>query len=93
MTHKTYFKTPPIRLTGKAKTEFRKRVAERAGEICEKCGVFAPRLWNGAFNLLWCGHVSHIRSYGAGGGDEMDEDNNNVEWLCCACHREKHGGV
>ena len=81
-------KHKPIRLKGKAKTEFRRKVAERAGEFCDVCGVHAPRLWRGRFNRLWCGHVAHIKSYGAGGGDTMD----NVKWKCNYCHIEiEHG--
>lgn len=71
-----------IRLKGKKKTEFRKAVAKRALEFCEVCGGHAPRLWMGRFNRLWCGHVAHIKSYGAGGGDTMD----NVKWKCNHCH-------
>ena len=75
-------KIKPIRLKGKAKTEFRKKVFKRAGGMCHDCGNYAPRLWHGVFNRLWCGHVSHIKSYGAGGGDTMD----NVHWKCNECH-------
>ena len=78
----------PIRLKGKAKTEFRRAVAKRANEFCEECGVHAPRLFQGYFNSMWCGHVAHIKSYGAGGGDTMD----NVKWKCNHCHIEKEHG-
>ena len=85
---RAYPKNITLRLTGKKKTEFRKAVAERALEFCEICGVHAPRLWRGHFNRLWCGHVAHIKSYGAGGGDTMD----NVKWKCNHCHIEiEHG--
>ena len=74
-------------LKGKAYTEFRKKVAERAGEFCEECGVHAPRLFRGYFNLIWCGHVAHIKPRKKG-GDTMD----NVRWLCYHCHIEKEHG-
>ena len=82
----------PLRLKGKAKTEFRRDVAERAGERCEAikpngkvCGVHAPLKWNGVF---YSGHVCHIKSYGAGGGDTMD----NVYYGCPKCHLENEHG-
>ena len=60
-----------IALKGRAYTEFRKKLAERAREHCEnpKCGVYAPRLWHGHFNLYW--------SRGSGGDDVLS----NVRWL------------
>lgn len=83
-----------ITLKGKAYTEFRRKVAKRAKEHCEKCGLHAPRLWYGVFNLWWCGNVAHIKSRGAGGDDTMGENgsDNNVRWLCFECHRKEHDG-
>ena len=81
-------KTKPIRLKGKAKTEFRRAVAERAKYHCEDCGCHAPSLVYGVFDVFNCGHVAHIKSYGAGGGDTMD----NVKWKCNHCHIEKEHG-
>lgn len=80
-------KNKPIRLKGKKYTEFRKDLADRAGEQCETCGIPVPRLFNGYFHAYWCGHVSHIKSRGAGGSDTMD----NVKWECFECHSAKHG--
>lgn len=80
-------KTKPIRLRGKVKTEFRKKMGEAAGQMCQGhgCYVFAPIKGDTVFNM---GHLSHIKGYGAGGGDTED----NVEWLCYSCHiLKKHG--
>ena len=71
-----------IRLKGKAKTEFRREVAERAKYHCENCGRHTPSLIYGVFDVFNCGHVSHIKSYGSGGGDTLD----NVKWKCYKCH-------
>lgn len=85
---KSYFKEKPIRLKGKAKTEFRREVGERSIELCESCGCYAPISFYGVFDLYICGHLSHIKSYGAGGGDTHD----NVKWQCYDCHiNKKHG--
>jgi hypothetical protein len=77
-----------IRLIGKAYTDFRKNVHNRAHGMCEKCGDWSPYLLGGRFDLIQCGHISHIKSRGAGGSDTMD----NGEWLCFWCHRAKHDG-
>lgn len=77
-----------VRLKGKAYTEFRKAVYEREQGICQGCRQYAPLLWGGVFNEYRCGHVSHKKSRGAGGGDTMD----NVKWLCFDCHRAEHDG-
>ena len=77
-------KIKTLRLYGKAKTEFRRKVAERALEFCDVCGWYAPLKWDGVFDS---GHVAHIKSYGAGGGDTMD----NVKWKCPDCHGKEHG--
>jgi len=80
-------KNKPIRLRGRAKTRFRYEVAIRANMTCEVCKRHAPLLINGKFNQ-WCGQVAHIKGYGAGGGDTMD----NVKWKCCYCHLEAEHG-
>ena len=84
----------PILLTGKAKTEFRRAVAERAGERCEtirpdgsRCNIHAPRLIYGVFDVFNCGHVAHIKRRNVG-GDVMS----NVLWKCYNCHiGNEHG--
>ena len=72
----------PVRLKGKAKSEFRRAVAERANFKCEDCGRYVPSLIYGVFCVFNCGHVAHIKSYGVGGGDTME----NVKWKCYSCH-------
>jgi 5-methylcytosine-specific restriction endonuclease McrA len=84
-------KKKPIRLKGKAYSEFRKQVFDRAEGLCEDCGRWVPLytpLEHG-FNVLACGHVAHIKSHGAGGGDTLD----NVRWLCYECHILKEHGL
>ena len=78
MTHKTYFKNPPIRLKGEALTELRWQCFERDAGICQRCGVYAP--WDG----FWVsrGHMAHVKSRGVGGSDTLD----NVVWKCASCH-------
>jgi 5-methylcytosine-specific restriction endonuclease McrA len=85
---KPYPKQKPVRKTGKEYHKFRVEVFNRYGGICQKCKNPAPLEWDGEFNLYYCGHVSHIKSHGAGGGDRMD----NVTWLCYECHIEKEHG-
>jgi hypothetical protein len=78
-----------IKLTGKKYTEFRRELCHQANSTCETCGEYAPLLWNGVFDEYWCGHVSHIRSRGAGGNDDFE----NCKWQCFDCHRAKHDGM
>lgn len=80
-------KPKTIRLKGKAYTEFRKSVHDRAGGECEQCGRHAPLLVDGRFHPIYCGHVSHKKSIGAGGNDILD----NVCWHCPKCHGMHHG--
>ena len=84
-----YPKIKPVRLFGKAKTEFRRKTGKTAKEVCQTCGRFAPiKHPIFGYNLKYVGHLSHIKSYGAGGGDTSD----NVKWECWYCHIEiKHG--
>ena len=81
-------KQKAIRLKGKAYTLFRKAVHDRARGMCEECGMWAPRLIDGRFDLYRCGHVRHIKSKGSGGSDTLE----NVEWWCWNCHRAEHDG-
>ena len=80
-------KNIPVKLTGKAKTEFRRKVANRAGEKCEVCGVHAPSLVYGVFDVFNSGHVSHIKRRNIG-GDVLS----NVMWKCYHCHIIKEHG-
>lgn len=73
-----YPKNKPIRLTGKKKRKLRQDCYERAGGHCEECDAPAP--WDGG--VMYRGHMAHIKSYGAGGGDTLD----NVKWKCATCH-------
>ena len=82
-------KNKPIRLKGKAYTKFRLEVCEAHHWRCDKCHLFTPPVdRDGVFDVFTCGHVSHIKSRGAGGGDTLD----NVGWECYDCHIvKKHG--
>ena len=81
-----YPKKKPVRLKGKAYTEFRYKVFFRAGGICQDCKKWAGIKGPDVFSI---GHVAHIKSRGAGGGDTMD----NVRWLCYQCHILKDHGL
>lgn len=84
-------KNKPVRLKGKAYTEFRREVYNQANGICSDCGMYAPLVdpISFCFEVFTCGHVSHIKSRGAGGGDTMD----NVRWKCYSCHILKEHGL
>ena len=79
-------KPKTIRLKGKAYTKFRKEVFDREKGLCQDCGQYVSLLCDGKFITVFCGHVSHIKSHGAGGGDTLD----NVKWKCFKCHRKEH---
>ena len=88
-----------IKLTGKAKTQLRKDLHDRAKGKCESCNKHLPLyIFDHAgepyFDEFRCGHVSHIKSRGAGGDDTMGENGseNNVIWECFECHRARHDG-
>ena len=78
-------KQKAIRLYGKAKTEFKRGLyLNRAKSRCETCKKPVPL----AGTVFQIAHLSHIKSYGAGGGDT--EDNCLIE--CYKCHIEgRHG--
>jgi len=80
-------KTP--RFKGRAYSKFRLMVSIHFGERCLSCGGYAPLFdRDGVYDVFTCGHVSHIRSKGAGGGDTIE----NVRWECYECHiNRKHG--
>ena len=85
-----FFKQKTIRLKGKAYTEFRAKVFEKYGGKCQKCRCKAPLYdQDGQFSWKTCGHVSHIKGRGAGGGDVME----NVKWLCPKCHLQGEHGL
>lgn len=80
-------KPKTLRLRGKAYREFREQVFARAKGHCENCGIYVPlRSPCEGYSIFECGHVAHIRSRGAGGGDELS----NVRWLCFKCHTLEH---
>ena len=58
----------------------RKFACDRAMSHCEHCGQWCP---------LANGHLHHVISRGAGGGDLAD----NVLWLDYLCHHKKHMGL
>jgi len=72
-----------IALKGKAYSELRKALYERAKGYCETCCKYAPLLdHEGQFDIFACGHVSHIKSKGAGGDDSME----NCLYECFSCN-------
>lgn len=66
-------KPKTVRLKGKAMEQLRWQVYRRANGFCETCGK-----WVGFAD----GHLSHIKSRGAGGGDTLE----NTRWKCVECH-------
>ena len=94
---KTFFKQKPIRLKGKAKTEFRKKVFEHFNGRCQgvlpdgsQCEERPPLMdSDGVFDVFTCGHVSHIKSVGSGGEDILE----NVLYKCYNCHINKEHGL
>ena len=82
-------KPKTVRLNKKEYAKFRIEVFQRENGICQECGKFVPAIMhNGGYDMFLCGHVAHIRSRGAGGGDTPD----NVKWMCFECHRREHDG-
>ena len=89
MTFNPQPKNKPVRLKGKKKAEFKARVYKRDGGKCQdpKCDT-PDRVLPRSGSVFEFAHLSHIKSYGAGGGDTMD----NVKWKCNHCHIEiEHG--
>ena len=70
-------KKKTVRLTGKALGRLRIQTHNRADGKCEACGRVTP---------VDVGHLSHVRSRGAGGADTLD----NTEWNCSECHGGEH---
>jgi len=82
-------KIKPIRLKGAEYQRFRRKVFLRYGGACVSCNKPAPLYdSDGQFNIFSCGHVAHIKSHGAGGGDTLD----NARWKCFDCHIGKEHG-
>lgn len=75
-------------LKGKAYSNLRKALYDRAGGRCEnpECknkGKPLPLFDSeGQFDIFSCGHVSHIKSKGAGGDDSME----NCLYECFSCN-------
>ena len=80
------WKPKTIRLYGRDYKEFRESLFNRACGCCEDCGRYVPLYIDGEFDQYYCGHVSHIKSRGAGGEDTLD----NAKWKCFDCHRREH---
>ena len=71
-----------VRLYGKALTDLRQRVYERAGGWCEL--MIAKDCWR---STTWdAGHMHHKRHRSLGGSDTM----RNCVWSCPSCHRKEH---
>jgi hypothetical protein len=73
--------TNRVRLHGPEKTQLRADVYLRAKGFCERqlpgCIGYTP--WKS-------GHLSHVRSVGAGGADTAE----NTLWSCAGCHMKSH---
>ena len=69
-----------IKLSVKGYQELREEACKRAMGHCESCFSWCP---------MSNGHLHHVRSRGAGGGDVID----NVMWLCYMCHDKEHRGL
>jgi 5-methylcytosine-specific restriction endonuclease McrA len=68
------------KLTRRQWEERRIEVWEREFGCCQGCGRFVP---------IVEGHPHHIKSRGAGGGDEAE----NIALLCFECHDAIHRGL
>lgn len=79
-------KPTTTRLKGKDYTAFRKSVYNRASGLCETCQMPAPLTVEGVFDIFTCGHVSHIKHRGSGGGDTLD----NARLECFCCHNKRN---
>ncbi len=83
--HNPQIKQKPVRLYGKDKKSFKLGLyLGRALRQCETCGKYVP-LTGTVFEIA---HLSHIKGYGAGGGDTPE----NCLIQCYDCHiNKKHG--
>ena len=85
---KSYPKPKRTKLSIKEYQQLRKDCCKRAWEHCELCGGWCPAKE---------GHIHHIKSRGAGGGDDFhwqkDHPDNNVLWVCYICHNKTHMGL
>ena len=74
-----------IKLTGKAYSNLRKALHDRAKGRCEnpECRKRLPLFdAEGQFDIFTCGHVSHKKSKGAGGDDSLE----NCLYECFTCN-------
>ena len=79
-------KKQPIRLSGRAYTEFKKKLYMKHGGRCFKCNTWKPLTVDGRFNEYRCAHVSHIVPRSRGGEDTEK----NCRIACFRCHRGDH---
>jgi hypothetical protein len=78
----------PVRLKGKAMEALRRECFERDGYRCQHLINLRGNMAICAKTVVWergfwdSGHMAHIKSRGAGGGDTLD----NVVTKCAFCH-------
>lgn len=78
-----------VKREGRERTKLRRELSIRAGERCETCDRYAPFYdEDGQFDLIKCGHTSHMKSGGSGGDDTVE----NTKYECFYCHDGKHRG-
>ncbi len=78
-------KIKPIRLKWNQYAALRKLVFGKYDGKCSNCGEYAPLK---GVTLREIGHLAHIKSRGAGGGDTIE----NCTWKCYRCHIDvEHG--
>jgi len=81
-------KKKPIRLKGKAKTQLKIDIYNRANESCENkdCRRWQPLSIDGKFCEYTCLNLHHVKKRSQGGDDSME----NCVLLCFECHRKEH---
>lgn len=82
-------KKAPTRLQGQAYKEFREKVWNHYGGICQVCERWIQLYdQDGQMDNFTCAHVAHGKSRGAGGADEIK----NASLKCPTCHLQlEHG--
>ena len=83
MYHNSQPKKKRIKLNSKDKAKLRKQVWEEQHGCCQNCGIYVQLQGDDLFSV---GHLHHIKTRGAGGGDNRD----NVVMYCSFCHNEIH---